>query len=320
MGFGGKRFPHFRAFLIVMEIPNPMTWYYVKEGDAVGPITDQELRAMLRGELLAPTTLVWKQGMPEWQPASRMIPSMTVSSIATAPEFSSISKLASGVPIGSAPGIPPVLPHYFCTHCGMIIPADQLVRINERAVCGACKPTYVQHVREGLKTPFKTPVIGVSAGLSGNPQELGGAGLLPFAGFWIRGLAILIDVALFFFLGTAIGMASGMTFREAAGIDGDDWTTRDSLLLGMDLILGTIYDTVLVAKYGGTLGKLVCRIRVVTADGQRLSYHAALGRSLASWLSFLTCGLGYVFAAFDKQKRTVHDLICHTRVIWKKTS
>jgi hypothetical protein len=34
-------------------------------------------------------------------------------------------------------------------------------------------------------------------------------------------------------------------------------------------------------------------------------------------LSGLTCYIGYIIAGFDEQKRTLHDHVCSTRVVYK---
>jgi len=243
-----------------------MQWFYAKDGQQVGPVSDTEFEHLRHEGTIQPTTLVWREGMGEWQPH------------------------------GNVTGTGP----FVCVLCKQSFPHDAVLRFSDVVVCAQCKPLYLQQLREGFHVALPTT--------------------LPFAGFWIRGLAAFIDAALFYSVSTAITMASGATFLQALGFSQTDWTTRDSVLLAVDMILGTIYDMVLVAKYGGTVGKLICRLRVVTAEGQRLSYRRALGRSLAGWVSLLPCGLGFVFAAFDKEKHALHDLICNTRVIWKKTS
>ena len=76
-----------------------------------------------------------------------------------------------------------------------------------------------------------------------------------------------------------------------------------------------IYEIVLIRKYGATLGKMACKIKVVTADGQGLTVMRAVGRHFAKYISQLIVGIGYLMAAFDKEKRGLHDHICSTRVI-----
>ena len=75
------------------------------------------------------------------------------------------------------------------------------------------------------------------------------------------------------------------------------------------------YETLMIGKYGATLGKMAAKVRVVTAEGGKVSYARALGRYFSKFLSIMICAIGYIMAAFDEEKRTLHDRICNTRVI-----
>jgi len=85
----------------------------------------------------------------------------------------------------------------------------------------------------------------------------------------------------------------------------------------LQLAITATYTTWLVGKYGATLGKMACQLKVITADGGRVSYPRALGRYFAEILSSIILLIGYIMAAFDDEKRTLHDRICNTRVIKK---
>jgi uncharacterized RDD family membrane protein YckC len=54
---------------------------------------------------------------------------------------------------------------------------------------------------------------------------------------------------------------------------------------------------------------------VVRSDSERITYLRAFGRSFAELLSSFFFGVGYLLAAFDDEKRALHDHICDTRVI-----
>ena len=47
-------------------------WYYVKRGRQYGPVPPDELNELARTSYLLPTDLVWKEGMSDWIPASRV--------------------------------------------------------------------------------------------------------------------------------------------------------------------------------------------------------------------------------------------------------
>ena len=81
------------------------------------------------------------------------------------------------------------------------------------------------------------------------------------------------------------------------------------------LILVVGYNTIMQGKYGATLGKMACGLRVVQPDGAPISYGRAFGRAWAEMLSGFICDIGYIVAAFDDQKRSLHDHIANTRVI-----
>ena len=77
------------------------------------------------------------------------------------------------------------------------------------------------------------------------------------------------------------------------------------------------YETLMIGKYGATLGKMAAKVRVVTAEGGKVSYARALGRYFSKILSGMICAIGYIMAAFDEEKRALHDRICNTRVVLK---
>jgi uncharacterized RDD family membrane protein YckC len=62
---------------------------------------------------------------------------------------------------------------------------------------------------------------------------------------------------------------------------------------------------------------MACNIKVVVEDGSRLTYMRAFGRHFAKWLSSMILAIGFIMAAFDDQRRTLHDRICETRVVRK---
>lgn len=85
----------------------------------------------------------------------------------------------------------------------------------------------------------------------------------------------------------------------------------------LQIAIAATYTTWFLGRYGATLGKMACKIKVVTADGERVSYARACGRHFAEFISSLILFIGYIMAAFDNQKRTLHDRICNTRVVRK---
>jgi uncharacterized RDD family membrane protein YckC len=54
---------------------------------------------------------------------------------------------------------------------------------------------------------------------------------------------------------------------------------------------------------------------VVRSNGERITTGRAAGRYFAYLLSAFTLAIGFIIAAFDPEKRAMHDRICDTRVI-----
>ena len=47
-------------------------WFYSNGSDRLGPVTASELRELALQGQLQPTSLIWKEGMGNWAPASKV--------------------------------------------------------------------------------------------------------------------------------------------------------------------------------------------------------------------------------------------------------
>jgi uncharacterized RDD family membrane protein YckC len=111
---------------------------------------------------------------------------------------------------------------------------------------------------------------------------------LPRAGFWIRMVALLIDVVL-------VGIVTRM----------HDW---------YPLILA-IYGAVLWKLRGATVGDIIFGLRVVRVDGGSMEWVTVIVRALACFFSAIALGLGFIWIAFDREKQGWHDKIAGTVVV-----
>src|SRR5262249_15127218 len=134
-----------------------MAWFYADGGRQMGPVEESALDDLVRAGVVRDDTLVWRDGMANWQPHG------TVRVVRTPPAPAPVPMPATPV---EAPG--------FCSECGRPYPTSQLVMIGNAAVCAQCKPVYMQRVREGGQA------IGVRR----------------YAGFWIRFVARVIDAVI----------------------------------------------------------------------------------------------------------------------------
>lgn len=49
-------------------------WYYTKDGQRAGPVSDEQLRELVTAGKVQAADLVWKTGMPQWVQASQFFP------------------------------------------------------------------------------------------------------------------------------------------------------------------------------------------------------------------------------------------------------
>jgi uncharacterized RDD family membrane protein YckC len=264
-----------------------MNWHYVNQGQPAGPVTEEELLALIRERKISEETLIWREGMQNWTPFHQ-----------------------AGIPTSPAPAQPPAFHppapaplnpnEAVCGECGKFFPIDETIAYGNMRVCAGCKPVFLQKLAEGAKV---------------NKSEL------DYAGFGIRLGAKLIDwlvvgvpFAVIFI--TLIGVI-GVTGEKSGGADTLAMFLVLFMIFGGRLIY-VAYEIFFLGKYGATPGKMACKLKVVSSDGSPISYGRATGRAFAEWLSRLIIYIGYLMVLFDnEQKRALHDHICNTRVVHK---
>lgn len=151
-----------------------------------------------------------------------------------------------------------------------------------------------------------------------------------YAGFWIRALATLIDevvIELGSWLLQLLVLGIWYWIRRLAGhvlvggaFDGVLSPFAEQILgMGLSVLLSLPYYVIGHARYGATLGKWACGVRVVRAeDFTMIGYRQSLGRFAAYLLSYLPIGAGFLMAAFRHDKRALHDVVAGTAVIkWR---
>ncbi len=193
----------------------------------------------------------------------------------------------------------------YCSECGRATAVDELAHFGDRLVCPYCKDAYTQKLREGV-----APVSAVS-----------------YAGFWIRFVAYLIDAMI---LAVAMGIVQFAVLGSFMTFPRFDPNTRPELmlapLLGMIGVLSLVsiaiscaYESFFVYKYGATPGKMALSLKVVRPNGAPLDLGRSVGRYFGKMLSGIILYIGYLLAAFDAEKKALHDMICDTRVIRTRT-
>lgn len=142
-----------------------------------------------------------------------------------------------------------------------------------------------------------------------------------YAGFWTRLAAFLIDSVLVW---VGLLLVRLVMIFVSSGLDGT--ILGGNILFHYSLtdivvyVAEVVYFILFTYYSGATLGKRALNLRVVNANGGKLSlwdvvYRETIGRFLCA----VTIGIGYIFVAADKEKRGLHDMLCDTRVIYAKT-
>ena len=112
-----------------------MNWFYVEAGQQRGPVSEEQLQDLARTGKVLPGTLVWREGMANWQAYSSL----------QAAELPAVSQAPPIIATGS--------PGTICAECGQTFPSTEVVRIHNTWICGGCKPVFVQRMLEGAPPP-----------------------------------------------------------------------------------------------------------------------------------------------------------------------
>jgi len=303
-----------------------MAWYY-KDGDQeIGPVDKAELQKLVKAKKVGPKTLVRSEQMDEWQPLANMVrpktktappppaPPKEASRKETPPEKAPVDAASTNpadeedlvatlpeVVMGETSdeqGAPAAIA--VCSQCGRSFPQDQMISYDDHVICAACKPIFVQKLKEGASLP--TAMV--------------------YGGFWIRLVAKFIDGIIMTIVQWAIMIPVGMMFMPSMVENPEQFPPAGYFAFaGFQTFLGILlpvgYNTFFIGRFGASLGKMACQLRVVTPEGESVTYMRAMGRSFSEIISSLILAIGYIMAAFDDEKRTLHDRIASTRVVRK---
>ncbi|MCF6283930.1 MAG: RDD family protein [Candidatus Hydrogenedentes bacterium] len=261
-----------------------MAWYYARGDERMGPVDDAAMDQLVRSGTVTTQTLVWKEGMEEWQPLGTVAKVAEPAAAATpaVPESLYGNQMMQG-----------------CAECGRSFASDDMVAYENHWVCADCKDVFFQRVREGG---------GVLTDLR-------------YAGFWIRFCARFVDSM----IGLLVAVATaGIVFLSALYLTGSQmeepgvpFAIAYAAYMVMALGFPVVYDAYFVGKFAATPGKMAVGVKVVMSDGGTVRFGRSWGRAFGYVLSSMTMQIGCIIAAFDDQKRSLHDHICDTRVVFK---
>ncbi len=315
-----------------------MVWYYAEGDRQKGPISDEEFQELVQKGRIHQETLIWKDGMDNWQPLddARKAGLVTVS-----PAFPPPSGMPP-TPVPPAPASPaastptPPSPGAACAQCGRSpLGAYDGVQLGNLLLCRNCDADLARHYHQAV-APGAT--AGWAQPASGHTAEgaVPGSAYMPFASILSRVAAKLIDnlietvVLLIIMAFTTDLEAISEAFRNFGSAPEEMILALRPLLL-TSLVFKVLYDTLLIGTFGATLGKMALGIRVVVSDGSRARLNHAIIRAVApailqlpgimmpesaiATVAQLLFFFGYLIAVFDLQKRTLYDHVANTRVV-----
>jgi uncharacterized RDD family membrane protein YckC len=131
----------------------------------------------------------------------------------------------------------------------------------------------------------------------------------------LRRLAALVYDGL---LLVALLMIVTAGFLPFTGGEAIRWTTSPTLFVLHKLVVAgivVVFYGLFWTRQGHTLGMASWRLRVQRTDGALLSWPDTVRRLAAAALSWLPAGLGWLWCVFDREHRTWHDVLSHTRVV-----
>ena len=142
-----------------------------------------------------------------------------------------------------------------------------------------------------------------------NAQSATGA-QVGYGGFWIRLVAYIIDAILLSIVVGVLASLFGLNLMET------NWERYDPTINLLSFVIGWLYFALMESsERGATVGKMALGLRVVTSNGQRLSFMNATGRYFAKIVSAIILFIGFIMIGFTDKKRGLHDMIAGTLVI-----
>ncbi|MFY9804299.1 MAG: RDD family protein [Candidatus Acidiferrales bacterium] len=154
---------------------------------------------------------------------------------------------------------------------------------------------------------------------------------MPYAGFWLRFLAYIIDgvlvgVVFGVFILLLVGIVGVGYFRSLIeGMNVEDSTVPAALIgiifliCGLSLLITWVYYAWMESsQYQGTLGKMALGLIVTDLQERPITFARASGRFFAKMITgLIPLCIGYIMAGFTEKKQALHDMIASCLVLRK---
>lgn len=215
----------------------------------------------------------------------------------------------------------------YCMRCGLDLPegAAFCPRCGAPAPVAAAAdpPQLVESGGGGMGAvgDVVTPASGQPMGSAQRPVVVVPL-VSPYAGFWRRFVAFVIDGLILTFVTFPINLA--LHIPVWSWMNQDEINFEDILaLISASLVAIMIYTLITwlysalfeSSRYQATLGKLALNIQVTDLDGRRISFARATGRFAGKIVSKLLLMIGYLIQPLTQRRQALHDLMAGTLVV-----
>jgi len=255
-------------------------WYYANsKNETQGPVDARIIREKLASGELKPTSLVWHEGMAEWQPLAPLQAELSAADAPATPVPSPVEHPATSPPEPASP--------YAAPSSTLSVGDGTVASSGDEIVYAGFWKRVAANVIDGLLVNAVSfalmmivgPIFGISAiAMLGIPE--GGWANPDMAAVGFTAAEAIVQLALM-----ALTMAYFAWFHSSHNM--------------------------------ATLGKMAVGIKVVRPDGTPITLARGIGRYFAFMLSSFTLGIGLLMAAFTGRKQALHDMICDTLVVDK---
>jgi uncharacterized RDD family membrane protein YckC len=223
----------------------------------------------------------------------------------------------------------------FCSRCGTSLVEGTTFCTNCGAPQGIAAP-----VAAPIGSPMSAPVAAyptsgaIAPPMGAVPMNYVAVPVMPYAGFWLRAVAYLLDglivgvvtVPIIIGLAVATGLSAALgSMGENAGNDPAAIFATAGFVMFFSLLLLILlgglwlyYALLESSNWQGTVGKKALGLIVTDLDGRRVSFARATGRFFSRLITGLVpLMIGYILAGITAKKQALHDMIAGTLVLRK---
>jgi len=260
-------------------------WYYADaERQRQGPLTADELAQRFHQGRLRLDTLVWRDGLADWQPLRDFSDELALHQ---APAETFYTPVEPAVAMSASETKPVFAESSARTDSPYAPPSATLT--SDEAFYGGGEVVYAGFWKRVAAYLIDAFVIGIATQV-----------------------VQLVVMGVFFGIS-----ASSLSNPETMFASGTGILFVAALYLVPLAMNAAYYAAFHASSKQATLGKMAVGIKVVRTDGTRISLARGVGRFFATLLSSLIIGIGFLMAAFTERKQALHDMVCDTLVVDK---